>query len=149
VSAAHHGKPDRSALIALLAVAAPVVVIGFTIYLVIQHPSGILIILGALNGVMLIQAAHKVVLNMAGKPPQSAEQVVDRLSLVAQLTSAVVLTLASIGQARGWMHGMFRDIIDGVLVLYLIGAPIYWLGGKRRLIAMLRTSGDEDAEGMS
>lgn len=38
-----------------------------------------------------------------------------------------------------------------VLVLYLIGSPIYWLGGKRRLIGVLRTRapGDEDAEGMT
>jgi hypothetical protein len=61
------------------------------------------------------------------------------------LIGAVVVALASIGQVRGWMHGMFRDVIAGVLVLYVIGSPVYWLGGKRRLIAVLRTraAGDE------
>jgi len=51
----------------------------------------------------------------------------------------VVVLLASIGQVRGWMHGMFRDVIGGILLLYVIGSPVYWFGGKRRLIAALRT----------
>jgi hypothetical protein len=45
------------------------------------------------------------------------------------------------------MHGMFRDIILGVLVLYLVGSPIYWLRGKRRLIAVLRTRVTGDGPG--
>ena len=148
VSAAHRGKPDNSPLIALFAVlVVPAIVIGFIIYLVTQHPAGFLILLGAADGVILLQAAHKVVLNLANRQPQSAEQVADRLSLIAQLIGTVVAALAFIGQVRGWMHGMFRDVILGVLVLYLAGGPIYWFGGKRRLIAVLRTRVTDDGPG--
>jgi hypothetical protein len=72
---------------------------------------------------------------------------VNRLSLIAQLFGAVVVVLASIGQLRGWMHGMFRDFIGSVLVLYVIGSPVYWFGGKRRLIAALRTRATGDGPG--
>lgn len=132
-------------LIALFAVVGiPIAVIGFTIYLAARHPSVILIIVSVLDGVIVIQAAHRVILNLAERP-QSAEQLVQRLSLVAQLIGAVVAALAAIGQVRGWMHGMFRDVVMTVLVLYVIAAPVYWFGGKRRLIAMLkpRATGDE------
>jgi hypothetical protein len=131
--------------IALLAViVAPIAMIGFIIYLGVTHPSGILILVSVLDGVIVIQTAHRVVLNLANRQLQSAEDVVDRLSLIAQLISAVVLTLASIGQVRGWMHGMFHDVIVSVMVLYLIGSPAYWLGGKRRLVAFLRTRATGD-----
>ena len=63
----------------------------------------------------------------------------DRLSLIAQLVGALVAALASIGQVRGWMHATFRDVIAGVLVLYLVCSPIYWFGGRRRLTSVLRT----------
>jgi len=122
-------------------------VIGFIIYLGARHPSGILILLGALDGVMLMQAAHRVVLNLANRQLQSAEEVADRLSLIAQLIGALVAALAFTGQVRGWMHGTFRDLILAVLVLYLVGSPIYWFGGKRRLIAVLRTRATGDGPG--
>ncbi len=148
VSAAHRGKPDNSLLIALIAVVVvSLAVIGFIIYLGARHPSGILILLGALEGVMLMQAAHRVVLNLANRQLQSAEEVADRLSLIAQLIGPLVAALAFTGQVRGWMHGTFRDLILAVLVLYLVGSPIYWFGGKRRLIAVLRTRATGDGPG--
>jgi hypothetical protein len=98
-----------------------------------------------LDAAVVFQAADRDVQNLASKQPQSAEGVANRLSLTAQLIGAVVVLLASIGQMRGWMHGMFRDVIIGVPVVCVIGSPAYWFGGKRRLIAVLRTraTGDE------
>jgi hypothetical protein len=75
-----------------------------------------LIHVGAVDGVLLIQAVHRRRLNMADRRPQTAEQWADRLSLMTQLADATVLSLASIGQVRGWMHGTFRDAV-GVLVV--------------------------------
>jgi hypothetical protein len=143
VSGAHRDKSGNSTLIVPVVV-VPVAVIGFIIYLVVKHPSGLLILLGAGDSVVVIQAAHKVVLNLANAQLKSAEQVVNRLGAIAQLFIAVVGALGSVGVTRGWMHGTFRDVITGVLALYLIGSPIYWFGGKRRLIAVLRarTAGD-------
>jgi hypothetical protein len=140
VSGTHRGKPNHRVLITLLAVVVvAVAVIGFIIYLPITHASVILILAGVLDAVIVLQATHRMVLNLASSQVQSAEDAVNRLSLMAQLVGAVVVLLVCVGQLRGWMHGMFRDLIDGVLVLYLIGSPIYWFGGKRRLIAMLST----------
>ncbi len=103
-----------------------------------SHLSGLFVILAGLDVVFAVQAAHKVVLNLADKHPQTAEQSADRLSLIAQLIAAAVVALASVGTARGWMHGTFRDVVGGALVLALICAPIWWFGGKHRLIAMLQ-----------
>jgi len=148
VSAAHLGKPGNSLLIALVVVVVvPLAGIGFIIYLGIKHRSGVLILLGALDGIILIQAAHRAVLNLANKQLHSTEQMADRLSLIAQLVGALVAALASIGQVRGRMHAAFRDVIAGVLVLYLVGLPIYWFGGRRRLISVLRTRATGDGAG--
>ena len=145
MSGRHRGKPDDSPLIALLAVVVvPLAGITFIIYVGEKHPSAIFIPVIAVDGVILIQAAHRVVLNLANTQPRSAEQVVARLSLVAQLTFALAVTMASIGHLQGWMHGIFRDVVGGALVLWLVGAPIYWLGGKRRLIDALRTQATEE-----
>jgi hypothetical protein len=146
VSAAHRGKPDYSLPVAVIAVVmVPLAGIGFIIFLGAKHPAGILTLLGALDLVLLVQAVHKVVLNLAAKQLQSAEQFADRLSLIAQLIGALVIALAFAGQVRGWMHGTFRDVIVGVIVLYLAGSPIFWLGGRRFLVAVLKTrvTGDE------
>src|SRR5260221_12491646 len=91
VSAAHRGKPDNSLLIALIAVVVvSLAVIGFIIYLGARHPSGILILLAALEGVMLMQAAHRVVLNLANRQLQPPEELADRPSPKAQLIGAPV-----------------------------------------------------------
>jgi hypothetical protein len=148
MSAAHRGKPDNSWLIALAAVlVVPLAVIGLIMYLRARHLSGITVSLAALDGVMVIQAAHRVVMNLADKQLQSAEELADRFSLIAQLIGALVLELVFLGQVRGTMHGTFRDATGGVIVLYLVGSPIYWLGGKRRLVAMLRTRAAGDRPG--
>ena len=100
-----------------------------------------LILLGVAEGVLVIQAAHRLILNLGNQQPRSAEEMADRLSLIAQLIGAVVFTVVAIGQVRGWMHGTFRDVILCLGVLYLAGSPVYWFGGKRRLIAVLKTWG--------
>ena len=125
-------------------VAVPLAGIGLIIYLGARHPSAIWILLAAADGLVVIQAAHRFVLHLANQPLRSAEQVADRLSLIAQLIGALLMALAAIGQVRGWMHGMFRDVAVGLGVLYLVGALVYWSGGKRRLIAVLRASGAGD-----
>jgi hypothetical protein len=58
-----------------------------------------------------------------------------------------VIVVAFIGQVRGWMHGMFRDVIVGVLVIYLVAAPIYLYGGRCRLSGILRTWGTSGEQG--
>ncbi len=144
VSARHRGKPDAPRMTLLAVVALPLAGIGFIIYLGVRHPSAILILLAAANGVIVVQVAHRLVLHLANQQLRSAEQVADRLSLIAQLIGALVVALAAIAQVRGWMHGMIRDVVAGLSALYLIGSPVYWLGGKRRLIAVLRAWGAGD-----
>ncbi len=139
VSARHRGKADHWSPIALILALGPLAGLGLLIFVGIKHPSVILLFVGACDGVFLIQAVHRLVLNLADKQPQTPEQMVDRISLIAQLAGTAVIVVAFIGQIRGWMHGTFRDVIVGVLVIYLLAAPIYWYGGRRRLIGMLRT----------
>jgi hypothetical protein len=121
--------------------------IGFAIYLGVKHLSWLWILISTLDLVIVGQATHRLVLNIAKPQPRSAEDVVDRLSLVAQLIVAVVLAAASIGQVRGWMHGTYGNVIRGLFAVYVIGAPIYWLGGKRRLVAALAKRATGDGQG--
>ena len=99
----------------------------------------------ALSCVEIIRDTHRLVLSLAKKQPQSAEEEVDRLGLLAQLIGSVVVAVATISAAEGWLRGSFRYLVGGVLLLYVVGAPVYWFGGKRRLIAALqaRATGDE------
>ena len=92
---------------------------------------------------IVIQAGHRLVLHAANQQLRSAEHVADRLSQIGQLIGALVVAVATIGQVRGWMHGMFRDVV-GLVILYLAGSPVWWYGGKRRVIAVLRTWGAGD-----
>ena len=105
-----------------------------------------MILLAAVDGVIVIQAGHRLVLHLANQL-RSAEHVADRLSLIAQPIGALVVAAATIGQVRGWTDGMFRDVLVGIVVLYLVGSPVWWYGGKRRLIAVLRTWGAGDETG--
>ncbi len=144
----HRGKPDYPAPIALLAVIiVPCALIALAIYVGIRHSSALFIVGSVLDAVIVIEAAHRVVLNLGGKRPETAEEVVSRLSLVAQLIGAVVVVLEFIGQSRGWMGGIFGDVVLGVVVLYLIGMPVYRFGGKSRLIAALRARAAGDDTG--
>lgn len=143
--AKHRGKPDNSTPVALLAIA---VVLGALIWIGFHlsgtHLSVLWLLTWVADAALVLQAGHRLVLNLANRQRLSAEETVDRLDLVAQLIAAVAVALAAIGTARGWMHGLFWGVMVCVLVLYLIGSPIYWLGGKRRLIAFLRTRTADD-----
>ena len=89
MSGTHRGKPDQSVLIALLAaIVVPVAAIGFIIYLGVMHLSGLWILVSVFDAVVVIRTAHRVVLNLASRQLQSAEEMVDRLSLIAQLIGA-------------------------------------------------------------
>ena len=148
MSARHRGKADYSAPIARIAtVVVPLAGIGFLIFLGLTHSPAIFIILGAGNVIFIIQAVHRVVLNLADKHPQTADRMADRLGLIANLVVALVMALAFVGEVRGWMHGTFRVVVLGVLGLYLLGAPIYWYGGRRRLIEVLRTRATGESQG--
>jgi len=139
VTARHRGKPDPPLMTLLAVVVVPLAGIGIVVYLAARHPSAIWILLAVVDGVIVIQAVHRLVLHLANQQLTSAEHIADRFSLTAQLFFALVVALAAIGQIRGWMHGMFRDVVLGLGILYLAGSPVWWYGGKRRLIAMLRT----------
>lgn len=127
-----------------MAIVGAAAIIGTLIWAVVSHPSLVLILAAGLDGVMVLQAAHKLILNLGSKQPQSAEELVGRLGLIGQLIVALAVALAAVGEARGWVHGgsgIAGHAALGVAVIYLIGAPIYWLGGKRRLVAALKARG--------
>ena len=86
---AHLGKPGNSLLIALVAVVVvPLAGIGFIIYLGIKHRSGVLILLGALDGIILIQAALV--------PPARSASLSGRWAHSARPPSSVVMGSAAV-----------------------------------------------------
>lgn len=119
-------------------VLVPLAGIALLVLLSNGRPSVVLTILAVLDVALVVQATHRLVLNMADQRPWSAEHAADRLGLIAQLAGAIVVALLTIGQLRGSMHGLFRDVIAILVLAYLAGAPLWWLGGKRRVITALR-----------
>lgn len=124
-----------------LAVGVPLALILLVAFLGDAHASVILILTSVLDCILVAKFVHRLVLNLAGGQPQTAEDAANQLSQMAELAFMVATALGAIGQVRGWMHGTFRDLVLSIATLYVIGAPAYWLGGKRRLLAVLRTRG--------
>jgi uncharacterized membrane protein len=143
VAGAHRGKPDNSAFIALAAViTVPLVLLGSLVYFCLRHPTGLYLLVSLVDCVVVVQSVHRLVLNLAKQQAQIAEELVTRLSLYAQLVAAVGLVLTSIGYVLHWTSNeMFRDSTIGLSFVYVIGMPLYWLGGKRLLIASLKARG--------
>ncbi len=67
-------------------------------------------------------------------------------SVLIALLAFVVAPIAMIGFIiyLGVTHPSGIWIIVSVLVLYLTGSLAYWFGGKRRLVAILRTRATGD-----
>jgi hypothetical protein len=130
-------------LIALAAViAVPTALIGSLIYLGLRHPTWLYLLVSVVDCVIVVQSAHRLVLHLARQQTQAAEELVARLSLYAQLVAAAVVAIISIGFALHWMmNETFRDSVLGLCLVYVVGMPVYWFGGKRLLIASLKARG--------
>jgi hypothetical protein len=143
VAGAHRGKPDYSGLIAGAAViTVAVVMIGSLVYFGLRHPTWLYLLVSVVDCVVVVQSVHRLVLNLAKQHAQTAEELVTRLSLYAQSVAAVGLVLTSIGYVLHWTSNeTFRDSTIGLSFVFVIGLPLYWLGGKRLLIASLKARG--------
>jgi hypothetical protein len=119
-----------------------VVLIGSLIYFGFKHPTGLYLIVSAVECVVVVQSAHRLVLNLAKEQPKTAEDLVERLSRYGQLVAATGVALSSIGFVLHWMSNQtFRDSVIGISLVFVVGLPAYWLGGKRLLTAWLTTRG--------
>jgi hypothetical protein len=128
------------ALAALITVAAAM--IGSLIYFGFKHQTGLYLIVSVVECVVVVQSAHRLVLNLAKEQPKTAEELVERLSRYGQLVAATGVALTSIGFVLHWMSNQtFRNSVIGLSLVFVVGLPVYWLGGKRLLIASLKARG--------
>lgn len=149
------GRPDGprfggTVLVAIVTVTVVVLAtMAAVIFTTVSHLSTVQILVCVLDCVIVAQAGHRLVMNIRSGQPKSAEHVLNRLSLVAQLISSIAIAAISVGALRHRTLGLYSDILIGILAVYVLGAPIYWLGGKRRLIAAIkaRTPGDTQQPG--
>jgi hypothetical protein len=75
-----------------------------------------------------------LVLRMRWRSPREQVYLAGRAGLLATLTA---LLLIDIGQSLGWMHGAYEASTLGICCLAVVAMPLYWFGGKRRLLAVL------------
>lgn len=129
--------------IALAAViTVPLVLLGSLVYFGLRHPTGLYFLVSVVDCVVVGQSAHRLVLNLAKQQVQTAEELVTRLSLYAQLVATVGVALTSIGFVLHWMSNQtFRYSVIGLSLVYVVGMPLYSFGGKRLLIASLKARG--------
>jgi hypothetical protein len=79
------------------------------------------------------QLVVKVVRNRAPTPVVLADWIGD----LARLMAWVVVVISTIGQNLGWMHGAFEYALVSILVLFVVGMPVYWWRGQQRVVLAL------------
>ena len=146
-----HRRPDedpvrstlRSVLSLLLLVGlipaalAVLAIVGLIVYLVATGSRYELIALMALQGIVAVvlasQLARKVLRNRTPSPLILADWIGDGAFMIVWL----VIVLSTIGESQGWTHGAFEYAIDSILGLFVVGLPVYWWWGKRRVVLAL------------
>lgn len=123
------------ALVGLIAVGLAIV--GIPVYLIVTDSTFLPIATTAAQGIVTVVLARRlaleVVRNRAPSPVVLAEWISDSAVVIAWF--ATVLT--SIGQHQGWLHGAFEYAMLGILGLFLVGMPVYWIRGQRRVVLAL------------
>jgi hypothetical protein len=153
VSGAHRGKGDTSflraarttgglktlgALVALAAAfAALLALLGLAVYVSLRHPATAPVILIAMQSFLWIVWAGELARNLRRGRTRSPKELVERMGHAVWLAGWTAVLLSSVGEQQGWLHGITEYILVGICSLFVVGIPVSWFGGKRRLIAAM------------
>ena len=132
--------PVRSALKSVLQVglvAASLAIVGIFAYLLATDSKYLPIIVMALQGFLAITYARRLAVKVLRNRTPSPVILADWIGDSALMITWVAVLLANIGRIQGWMHGAFEYAMDSILGLLVVGMPVYWLRGRRRVVLAL------------
>jgi hypothetical protein len=112
-------------------------IVGIVVYLIATDSKYLPIATAAVQGILAGVLARELVLKVLRNRTPSPVILADWISDAAVVTSFVVCVLAGTGQYEGWMHGALEYAVTSILGLFLVGMPIYWWRGKRRVVLAL------------
>jgi hypothetical protein len=112
-------------------------ILGFIVYLIATDskysPIATAAVQGICAGVLARELVVKVLRNRTPSPVILADWIDDAAVVIA----FVACVLAGTGQYEGWMHGAFEYAMSSILGLFIVGMPVYWWRGKRRVVLAL------------
>lgn len=122
-------------LVGLIAVGLAIV--GIPVYLAVTDSKFLPIATMALQGIVGVVLARQLALEVLRNRAPSPVVLAEWLSDSAIVIGWAISLLANIGQHQGWMHGAFEYAMFGILGLFVVGMPVYWFRGQRRVVLAL------------
>ncbi len=111
--------------------------VGMPAYLLATDSKFLPIATMAAQGIVAVVLARRLALKVLRNRTPSPVILADWIGDGASVIAWVAVVLASIGRNQGWMHGAFEYAMAGILGLILVGMPVYWWRGQRRVVLSL------------
>jgi hypothetical protein len=89
------------------------------------------------QGIVAVVLARRLALKVLHNRTPSPVVLGDWIGDLALPIGWVAVVVASIGQDQGWMHGAYEYALGSILGLLVVGMPVYWWRGQRRLVLVL------------
>jgi hypothetical protein len=133
-----NGLKTLGALAAIAAIAMTLLaVLALPSYILATRPADLSTLTIAAQSLAWITLAVSLAASLVRGRTRSPQELVERLARAGLLLCWTIALLSSIGEQRGWNHGIFEGLVVGISSLAVLGIPAYSFGGKRRLTAAL------------
>jgi hypothetical protein len=118
-------------------IAGSLAFVGIPAYLIATDSKFLPVASMAVQGIVAVELARRLALKVVRNHSPSPVVLAEWIGDAALMVGLMVSVLASIGTNQGWMHGAFEFAMLSVLGLFLVGLPVYWFRGQRRLVLAL------------
>jgi hypothetical protein len=118
-------------------IAGSLAFVGIPAYLIVTDSKFLPVASMAVQGIVAVELARRLALKLLRNDSPSPVVLADWIGDAALVVGWMVTVLANIGTNQRWMHGAFEFAVLSVLALFLVGLPVYWFRGERRLVLAL------------
>jgi hypothetical protein len=122
---------------ALLWLVGFLAVVGVFAYFLVTDWHDLPILTLVLQSLILATFAKELVLKVVRSRTPTPVALADWIGDLARLIGWIAVVISAIGQNLGWMHGAFKWALSCILVLFVVGMPLYWWKGQRRVVLAL------------
>jgi len=116
---------------------AGLAILGIPVYLIATDSKLAPIAVMALQGLVAVDLARRLVVKVLRNRAPSPKILVDWTGDLALEIVWAAIVLTSFGRIQGWMHGTFEYVMLSILGLFVVGMPVYWWRGQRRFVLAL------------